>query len=256
MRTPSFLSRTRTPLTLFTFGYWGNGAATAELAKAVDAAERQRGFDPPLWVDIRIQRSVRAVGFRDDAFERLLGDRYMWLPDLGNASIQDGGRAIRIKNPAAAADLLELAIERPARRVIFFCACLHPAGCHRRVVATLVVRAARARGGVTIVEWPGGEPRALAVEVGPAAFRKVARGAKTMPVPAGMNMGEAAALPWGSKIVLRSAGEETAVLVGPTRFDAHGAHLPILPSEGDRTTVEMEAASRRYRVEYGYGAMS
>src|ERR1017187_2039954 len=59
-------------LTLFTWGYWGWGNATHELIRAVDATERERGFKPPVFFDIRASRSVRARGFRDDAFEQLL----------------------------------------------------------------------------------------------------------------------------------------------------------------------------------------
>src|SRR5258706_12253479 len=73
---------------LFSFGYWGSGSATHALVAGIDAAETLRGYAPPLWVDIRISRSVRAVGFRSHAFARLLGSRYVWLPDLGNLSVQ------------------------------------------------------------------------------------------------------------------------------------------------------------------------
>jgi hypothetical protein len=79
---------TATPPTLFSFGYWGAGSATRALVDAFNDAETLRGFDHPLWVDVRISRSVRAVGFRDRAFEQLLGSHYVWMPDLGNASMR------------------------------------------------------------------------------------------------------------------------------------------------------------------------
>jgi hypothetical protein len=104
------------PIVLFSFGYWGCGSATKELVAAVSSAEAQRGFAPPLWVDIRLQRSVRAAGFRDRAFERLLGANYQWLPSLGNMSVADGGSRIRIQEPAAANDLLDLGVTNPERR--------------------------------------------------------------------------------------------------------------------------------------------
>lgn len=76
-------------ITLFSFGYWGWGNATPQLVQAVDAAEDARGFQPPLFVDVRISRSVRAVGFRDHAFEQLVGkERYVWLRRLGNRNIE------------------------------------------------------------------------------------------------------------------------------------------------------------------------
>ena len=64
--------------TLFTWGYYGWGNHTPDLVEAVDAVETRRGFRPPIFVDIRIRRSVRAAGFTGPAFERLLGrDRWM-----------------------------------------------------------------------------------------------------------------------------------------------------------------------------------
>ena len=58
------------PITIFSWGYWGWGNATTQMVEAVDAIERDHGFLPPLFVDVRIRRSVRAVGFRDDACRR------------------------------------------------------------------------------------------------------------------------------------------------------------------------------------------
>jgi hypothetical protein len=82
-------------------------------------------------VDVRISRSVRAAGFRGDIFRRTRGyDRYVWMPRLGNKQAgTEGGLRIQIKDPAAASDLLSLALEKTAdrRRVIFFCACEWPA---------------------------------------------------------------------------------------------------------------------------------
>jgi hypothetical protein len=111
------------PITLFSFGYWGWGSATRQLVKAMDAVEKSRGFDPPLFVDIRISRSVRAKGFNGTAFEKIVGqDRYVWMEGLGNRAIQTGIGRIDIKDPSAAESLLVLAAEnaRRPRRVIFF----------------------------------------------------------------------------------------------------------------------------------------
>lgn len=118
------------PLTLFTWGYWGWGNSTGQLIEAVDAVEGARGFGAPLFVDIRLSRSVRAPGFNGRAFEEAVGaSRYRWMPDLGNLAVQDGGdEPIKIKNPAAAETLLDIADEaaRDNRRVVFFCACETP----------------------------------------------------------------------------------------------------------------------------------
>src|SRR5450759_2985969 len=116
------------PLTLFTWGYWGWGHATKQLIKAVDAVEAARGFKPPMFVDIRLSRSVRAPGFNGAAFENEVGSsRYRWLQSLGNVAIKEGG-ALRIKDPAAAETLLDIteACARNDQRVLFFCACEFP----------------------------------------------------------------------------------------------------------------------------------
>jgi hypothetical protein len=47
--------------------------ATPQLVESVDAVETSRGFEPPIFVDIRIRRNVWAKGFVGNAFEKLLG---------------------------------------------------------------------------------------------------------------------------------------------------------------------------------------
>src|SRR5690348_10296790 len=70
-------------LTVFSWGYEGWGNATAELVRAFDVVEAAHGYEPPVFVDIRARRQVRAVGFRDDTFERRLGrDRHRWMRGL------------------------------------------------------------------------------------------------------------------------------------------------------------------------------
>src|SRR3954468_6232546 len=90
---------------------WGN--QTPQLVQAVDAVETSRGFEPPLFVDIRIRRTVRAKGFQGNAFEKLLGqDRHRWMKSLGNNFIVSRtGPNIQIAEPAAADELLDLAVD-------------------------------------------------------------------------------------------------------------------------------------------------
>src|SRR5580693_7440480 len=100
-------------MTIFTWGYYGWGNATPQLVQAVDAAERNRGFEPPLFVDIRIRRTVRAKGFQGNAFEKLLGpSRHRWMKALGNKFIQTRtGPHIQIADPTAADELLDVALD-------------------------------------------------------------------------------------------------------------------------------------------------
>ena len=55
-------------LTVFSWGYYGWGGAPTRFVEAVNSVERARGFEPPLFVDTRIRRAVRAKGFIGDVF--------------------------------------------------------------------------------------------------------------------------------------------------------------------------------------------
>jgi hypothetical protein len=144
-----------TESTIFSWGYWGWGNATEQLVQAVDALEGARGFKPPVFVDVRIRRAVRAPGFNGDAFENLLGEsRYIHMRSLGNRFILTrSGPRIQIEDPSDAALLLNTAqdLARKNQRVIFFCSCEFPwlegsgEECHRTTVAGLLLKAAKER---------------------------------------------------------------------------------------------------------------
>ena len=148
---------------------------------------------------------------------------------------------MRIKNPAAAKTLLDIAesSSRLRQRVLFFCACKRPGTetngcCHRVVVARLVLKAAKSRKvAVQIVEWPGGEPEKDGVEVplSKAAFAKVARGAASIPLQKPVPLAEMAGLPWLSSVTVYEKGNEEQtpliVLGGPARYMKGGWHVPI-----------------------------
>lgn len=226
-------------LTLFSFGYHGWGNATDRLVEAADAVERARGFEPPLFADVRIRRTVRAAGFNGPAFERCLGPaRHRWLPGLGNRHIVTGeGPLIQIAEPAAAEGLLDLALAagEKRQRVIFFCGCRWPreggeVACHRVAVAELVLDAARRRGlAAEVVEWPGGEPRAedlLATE----EQSRAARNLTTIPLEGELPLASQAGLPWGSLLRVHAAGGVTRCLVGPAFWQKRRWALPKLPA--------------------------
>ena len=136
-------------LTLFSWGYEGWGNWTDKLVEAVDAVEKARGRAPPIFVDIRARRQVRAEGFKEHAFERLLGpDRYRWLKGLGNKAILTGADRGEFVDPSQVGDLLDLAVEacKANRRLIFFCSCPIPIdGCHRQEVAPELFKEAKRR---------------------------------------------------------------------------------------------------------------
>ena len=246
-------------ITLFSFGYWGWGNATRELVTAIDAVEKACGFAPPIFVDVRISRSVRAVGFRDDAFERVVGrERYRWMRGLGNLSVKTRrGPRIQIAEPAAAVELLDVAIDaaRREQRVLFYCSCEWPYvesddnSCHRTTVARLVRDAASERGLLfETIEWPGGDADATQLRVEPWLLRAVRRGRTSIPLTRALPRSELAGLPWGSVVHLRAADEKLCVLSGPARFSGGTWLLPVLERCEPKDAV---AAGRDLRKELG-----
>jgi hypothetical protein len=203
-------------LTVFTFGYWGWGNETKLLLRVSAQVERSRGFEPPMFVDVRISRSVRAVGFRSDAFEKLAGrKRYSWIPALGNRSVRDGGsEKIVVDEPTAAAQLLDLAVEGAGKkqRLLIFCSCKFPGPtasptCHRRKVANLVLaQATRRRVPIDIVEWPGGEPRPIELDVTLEEFKKLAY-SSGRPLRPRRSTRELAAIASGSPVEVRAGAD-------------------------------------------------
>jgi hypothetical protein len=122
--------RLRTSITLITWGNHSWGNHMRQLVKTFESVETSRGFHPPIFVDIRIQRSGRAPGFIGAAFEKLLGpDHHHWMKSLGNLKVKTRTRpGIQIAEPAAAEELLDLALEsaRNKQRLLCFCSCLWP----------------------------------------------------------------------------------------------------------------------------------
>ncbi len=252
--------------TLFTFGYYGWGNHTPNLVEAVDAVETNRGFQPPIFVDIRIRRSVRAAGFTGPAFERLVGqDRHRWMKSLGNKFIETkSGPSIQIADPAAADDLLDLAIEsaRHNQRLLFFCSCQWPRcdgkiACHRATVAALVLKAATKGGShVKVVEWPGGDPKRIDLEVTPKDFAAVRKGRLTVPLGKRVDLAEVAGLPWCSIVTLHSGDETLHRVVGPAISQTSGWVLPVLYWSFDPATGlnEYEQEAKKLRNESGLEA--
>jgi hypothetical protein len=254
--------------TIFTWGYYGWGNHTPQLVEAVDAVETSRGFKPPIFVDIRIRRTVRAQGFLGSAFEKRLGPtRYRWMKSLGNKFIlTHTGPNIQIADPSAADELLELAIDSSARkqRLLFFCSCQWPRWeceicCHRTTVAGLVLKAAKKRGAaVEIVEWPGGKPRQIDLEVTAKVFTAVGTGRWTVPMDKHTDLAEVAGLPWCSIATLHSDGEKLHRLVGRAIRQPGQWVLPVLFQFDDpsATLANYQKETEKLRRNLGLGAAS
>lgn len=242
-------------LTIFTFGYWGWGNATRELIRAIDSVERSKGFSPPLFFDIRLKRSVRAEGFREDAFERLLPkDRYRWFPSLGNINIATKKRGIQIKEPSSSTVLFAEALKQSEknRRVIVFCACEFPRFCHRHVVAKLLVKDAERIGRrIRVTEWPGGKPIRTSVHVTEAVYKgicgkilNVRLSNRTMPR-------ELVGLPWGSIVDVVSGEESIPIISGPAKYQ-NGWLLPIWEQpEANTPAAQIRRASEKWIKSHG-----
>lgn len=254
---------------LFTWGYYGWGNHTPQLVKAVDAVETSRGFEPPMFVDIRIRRSVRAVGFTGPAFERQLAklgeNRHRWMKSLGNKFIETRtGPKIQIAEPKAADDLLDLAIEsaQHKQRLLFFCSCQWPRcegkiACHRTTVAGFVLKAAKRRGKeVQIVEWPGGNPKRIELEVSAKDFDAIRKGRMTVPLGKRFDLAELAGLPWGSIATLHSDGEKLHRVVGRAIAEKSGWVLPVMYLFHDPATGlnEYKQEAKNQRKEWGLEA--
>lgn len=253
-------------MTIFTWGYWGWGQATSQLVEAATAVERARGFEPPIFVDLRFHRDVRAAGFRGSAFADVVGrDRYVWLPRLGNAAIRGStqrDRSFRIADPEAAIELLDLAesAARANRRVVAFCSCWSPLldgrlHCHRCIVADLVRRVTIAKHvACEVEEWPGGVRRIVGWRVSVEECTAVLRGRKSIALDHRLAFVDACALAYGSLLVgqtLDGVGGFRAVL-GPARYSRGNWKLPLFARRGldDNTANEdFSAAAEKWRLD-------
>jgi hypothetical protein len=249
--------------TIFTWGYYGWGNATPSLVEAVDAVEGSRGFKPPIFVDIRIRRTVRAEGFKGSNFEKLLGpSRHRWMKGLGNKFILTRtGPIVQIADPSAADDLLDLALESAThkRRLLFFCSCQWPKfdgelACHRTTVAGLILKAAKKRGAaIEIVEWPGEEPKQITLTVTPEAFAAVRRGRKTVPLGEEPHLAEVAGLPWCSAATLKSDGEALHRVVGPAIRQPDQWVLPIMSEPLDASDIIADHHNEAHKLRRSFG---
>lgn len=257
-------------LTLFTWGYYGWGNHTRQLVEAVDAVEASRGFDPPMFVDIRIHRSVRAPGFRETAFEKLLGqDRHRWMKSLGNKNAETKtGPKLQVAEPAAADELLDLALEsaRHNRRILFFCGCQWPRrdgilACHRTEVARLVLKAAKKRGlRAEVVEWPGVELQQFDVELEmtPREYTAALKGRQSIPLDPPVPLADFGGLPWCSIATLDSAGDKLYRLVGPVIYQKGAWTLPVMFWKLDPAIglSEYKKKAKEMRKEFGLEPVS
>jgi hypothetical protein len=220
-------------LTIFSWGYWGWGSSAAQFVKAADAVEAARGYEPPLFVDVRLQRSVRAANFNGSTFKELVGEkRYRWMNKLGNMAIADRSlKKLTIKDPHEAETLLDLALEceKENRRLLFFCACPVPKECHRYEVGRLILKAAKRRGiNAEVVEWPGGEPQDLQERCSEDILKRMQKGVQMFPLSAEPDLVKYGGLPWGSVVEVTGGSERLSFISGPAIYKKDNWGLPVV----------------------------
>lgn len=247
--------RPSTPLQMFTWGYDGWGNHSEKLVEMVDAVEKVRGFAPPLFVDIRIRRAARAVGFRSGAFEEQLGPRrYRWLRGLGNRRVIDRTHGKpKIDSPETASALLDLAVEASLRnrRVLFFCSCPaptpeHPARCHRYDVARLLLSESRKRGlSVTIQEWPGGEPKIVQLPDDPVLREDLDRGLVTLSLRKPVAVSRFGSYPLGTVLRFGRGTAQRLVVVHRIGYRKGGWYLKTLETS-DAKELPAEGLLSKY----------
>jgi hypothetical protein len=254
-------------IALFSWGYWGWGNATDRLVESFDAAEKLRGFGPPIFVDCRLRRQGRAKGFVGDAFRDVVGEsRYRWMQDLGNLAIATGSGGVQIKNPSAVAELVGLASHAAdeRKRVIFYCACEFPSldgalACHRRTIADLVLAHAKKIGRtVSVVEWPGHAPTETRIGVDKKIFSAIMRGRMSVPF-ANDQLPNFAGLPWASMLYVECEEDDKTgmVAVGPARFSASNNrtgfwYLPLIePADPSLTKDALLRRAGKWREAHG-----
>ena len=227
----------------------------------IDRSERKAGYAPPKFVDIRFRRSVRAKGFVSNRLGDLIGsNRYEHMKSLGNERIGSGEGGIKIHDPSAASKLLDIALDaaRDNRRVIYFCSCGEPIGCHRRVVARLLRKAGEKQGiEVTNIEWPGREPVFVDLDVSRKTFSNVEQERVHVPLPGGR--ADLRALPWYSVVRFHLKGDKSRppipILTGPARFLNGTWCLPAWEHGWEGINQNATAKRiRKWRVRDGYSA--
>ena len=86
---------------------------------------------------------------------------------------------------------------------------------------------------VEIVEWPGGEPRQIDLDVTPQVFASVRKGRMTVPLGEHARLGQVAGLPWGSIATVHSAGDQLYRIVGPAIWQTDKWSLPVFPTDAE-----------------------
>lgn len=125
------------------------------------------------------------------------------------------------------------------------------------MVARLLVNSAARKGiPLSVVEWPGEEPRTVKLAVPESVVNTVLRGGNRVPLD-GLSLKDLhglAALPWGSRVGLCSDDRDIAIVSGPAQLGPHW-YLPVLGPDRSKETDTIESLKKeaaRKRKALGY----
>jgi hypothetical protein len=129
-------------------------------------------------------------------------------------------------------------------------------------VARLAVKAAHWHGiNLTVVEWPGGKPRAMTLPVDHSLVRKALGNANRISLDQlrPRKLRELTSLPWYSRVDLVSEKGHAAIMSGPAQLAAAGWYLPSIgPNDcraADTLASLKETALRRWEAD-GYAPIN
>ena len=109
---------------------------------------------------------------------------------------------------------------------------------------------------VEVVEWPGGDPKRIKLDVPPKDFVAMQKGRMTVPLGQQFDLAEFAGLPWASLATLHSGGKSLHRVVGPAICQTSGWALPVLYGVLDPSTGldDYEQEAKKVRNQWGLEA--
>jgi hypothetical protein len=121
-------------------------------------------------------------------------------------------------------------------------------------VADIVLEAAGNREKpIEIVEWPGGQPQQIDVDVPPDVFKALVKGRVSIPLKKSADLATFAGLPWGSVVTVQSDEKTMRVISGPATCQTDGWALPVFwyYLDADTEVAEIENQATELRRSWG-----
>jgi hypothetical protein len=124
--------------------------------------------------------------------------------------------------------------------------------CHRDAVVELLLAAAKRRSfSLRVVEWPGGKPIELDLQLSAKEWKSIRSGRRTIPLDEPVPLEQIAAIPWGSIVTLWHNEDWCPVFVGPARYEQQGV-LPIIGCPEEPTELpDLRCQANRIRQYFG-----